>query len=707
MTSGGVSAQGGTDPSFGATGHGAPSGGGNDAVESGGTGGGVEVGDGGTSGGSPEITAPLESRGCVGQPSAIELRVSGGTPPYSWSVEGDVPGLALTATDLAEVELEGSPGAAGSYTVAVTVVDDRGVSDSKTLTLEIESDCPLFDLSTLPHPCASQPYARTVRVTGGVEPYRWEALALPPGITLEPGAEPGTRVLTGTPRDAGRLTLAVTDGLDRRFEDSYELVPREACWLAYVADAGPNGRLAFVDPLLDAWHWARSSAGVRDFEFSPDGRFLVYQSEGDDGAPRLTLLRLADFAERTLDFESVTHFAWSPDSSQLAVIFAGSLGGIRIERDLEDADAELAVAGLDAVVLTFAPIDGALIWSGNGVVVYAAPVAGGASRYVFTSELRSEGFTAPQFREGGFGANVVLRAAEQGVFAIDSDQALLGYYAIGDSAALVWHGEELVAPNGRFTARLSERRLQIFLPEMSSQSATAAPLLQADDCARILAWSNDGARIACAMDDGRVAIHGITAARSGAHTLVRRIVEGRYRESADMSGARRVFSPSGKYLAFSGKESLTVADTDAHRVVYSEHLPLAAEEPGPALDLAFSEDESLLLAQQGERLWLHRPLEHASAGWLGDASLAQTPACVEEYVRASTAYCGDTQNPREFAWSPWSDAAHTQIAVMKTSEGKLELFVHVPGTHVGDTTTVDDSCADNCVGKFRFQSSSD
>ncbi|MFD1151429.1 S8 family peptidase [Saccharothrix hoggarensis] len=92
----------------------------------------VNTGDPGP--GTPSVTPPGNQTGNVGTATSLQLKASGGTPPYTWSATGLPPGLSLAAsTGL----ISGTPTTAGSYTVTATVTDSAGKSAGTTFTWTI------------------------------------------------------------------------------------------------------------------------------------------------------------------------------------------------------------------------------------------------------------------------------------------------------------------------------------------------------------------------------------------------------------------------------------------------------------------------------------------------------------------------------------------------------------------------------------------
>ncbi|WP_342787151.1 S8 family peptidase [Saccharothrix saharensis] len=89
---------------------------------------------GGPGPGDPAITPPGNQTGSVGTATSLQLKASGGTPPYTWSATGLPPGLTIAA---ATGLISGTPTTAGTYSVTAAVTDSAGKVVRATFTWTI------------------------------------------------------------------------------------------------------------------------------------------------------------------------------------------------------------------------------------------------------------------------------------------------------------------------------------------------------------------------------------------------------------------------------------------------------------------------------------------------------------------------------------------------------------------------------------------
>ncbi len=126
--------------------------------------------------------APL-SDGMVGRPYSQGFSAESGTPPYTFSFEGELPnGLSFSNG------IVGTPTSPGSGNVNVTVRDSAGATASRNYGLRVLID-PALNITTesLPDGVFNEPYAASVNAAGGTGPYRWAIIngSLPAGVTFD------------------------------------------------------------------------------------------------------------------------------------------------------------------------------------------------------------------------------------------------------------------------------------------------------------------------------------------------------------------------------------------------------------------------------------------------------------------------------------------------------------------------------------------
>ena len=171
------------------------------------------------------ITTGTPLNGIVNTVFSRQLRAVGGTPPYTWSMNGapPAPGLTLSSAGL----ISGTPTASGLTERTYRVTDTTNQSTPKVLTIAIEDAAlsvsgagiasitagiqtsPTITPLTLPNGTVNVAYP-TIQLdaTGGIPPYTWSVSpALPNGLffnLLGPG------IISGTPLNASTVPVTYT-----------------------------------------------------------------------------------------------------------------------------------------------------------------------------------------------------------------------------------------------------------------------------------------------------------------------------------------------------------------------------------------------------------------------------------------------------------------------------------------------------------------
>jgi hypothetical protein len=149
----------------------------------------------------------------AGLPFQLALQASGGSPGYTWSLEGALPtGVQF---DAVTAQISGTPAAGGSFPLKVTVHDQLGLTQTTDVDLVVAAHLAISKKPLAVAKVGARYNARLL-ARGGVLPRKWTILGgrpglLPPGIKLDRK----TGRLSGTPTKAGvyRLRLQVADKL--------------------------------------------------------------------------------------------------------------------------------------------------------------------------------------------------------------------------------------------------------------------------------------------------------------------------------------------------------------------------------------------------------------------------------------------------------------------------------------------------------------
>ncbi len=155
------------------------------------------------------VTTTSLPNATVGAAYSAALGVSGGTPPYSWTItSGALPaGLALSSSGA----ISGTPSAAGPVSFGVQVTDSTtptAETAAAQLSITVASATAALAVTTtsLPSATVGVAYSATLGASGGTPPYSWAITsgALPAGLTLS-----SSGAISGTPSTAGSVSFGV------------------------------------------------------------------------------------------------------------------------------------------------------------------------------------------------------------------------------------------------------------------------------------------------------------------------------------------------------------------------------------------------------------------------------------------------------------------------------------------------------------------
>jgi serine/threonine-protein kinase len=159
----------------------------------------------------------------IGDPFSMGCTAKDGTGPYTWSVTGLPPGLAINA---ATGTISGMPTTGGSYHPTVTVTDSSSPAGSYSVNFFFRVPYPPIVVSVPPLPDGTVGTAYppvTFSATGGDGHYAW---SLNNGDVLPGLSMSSDGVLSGIPTTAGTFSVDITvnDDSGDGYNNSYTLV---------------------------------------------------------------------------------------------------------------------------------------------------------------------------------------------------------------------------------------------------------------------------------------------------------------------------------------------------------------------------------------------------------------------------------------------------------------------------------------------------
>src|SRR5690606_19079541 len=132
----------------------------------------------------------------------VVFSASGGTAPYTFTIDTPPPGLTLAP----DGTLSGTPSAEGSFAFTVVATDATASAGSRGYSLDIGPPTITLAPASLPGGTLGEPYAETISASGGLAPYIFSAAgSLPDGLVLDAGSGE----VSGTPTSAGTFSFTV------------------------------------------------------------------------------------------------------------------------------------------------------------------------------------------------------------------------------------------------------------------------------------------------------------------------------------------------------------------------------------------------------------------------------------------------------------------------------------------------------------------
>jgi len=202
--------------------------------------------------------------GKVGASYSQALTVTGGTPPYTFTVSvGSLPpGIALSGAVIG-----GTPTVPGSYTFTVQVTDSASATATQQFTIVI-TGLLITTSSALPTAVVGAAYSQTLSAAGGTPPYTWSG-TMPAGLTLSAAG-----AITGSPTAAGtfQFTLTVTDSASNTASQQFTLtvIPSPSASFTGLPSAATSMQQLTGGALTLSAPYPQEISGQITLAFQPD-----------------------------------------------------------------------------------------------------------------------------------------------------------------------------------------------------------------------------------------------------------------------------------------------------------------------------------------------------------------------------------------------------------------------------------------------------
>lgn len=332
-----------------------------------------------------QITTTSLPEATANAPYQQSLAATGGTPPYTWAVNGALPpGISLAGSTIS-----GTPLAPGIARFSVQVTDADKNSATQQLSITVRAAALQITTGSLPAATVGVPYSQLLTATGGTTPYAWTAVGdLPPGLTLAGSA------ISGTPSASGSFsfTIQVADAASQRTSVALTLTVNASLTIVTASLADAVVGVAYSQQLTGSggsppYSWSLASGSL------PAGITLDPASGAVGGTPGAAgnasfTVRLTDSSGAQANRAFTIATAAGLSITNAPVLPAGTAGAAY-------AQTIVAVGGRPPYTwsITAGALPGGLLLDAAGGALTGKPTASGD--FPFTVEVRdSAGATA-------------------------------------------------------------------------------------------------------------------------------------------------------------------------------------------------------------------------------------------------------------------------------------------------------------------------